>query len=136
MTGDAGPANLAFDFAKKGDEPPDEPLSGDLTGPPGAASSPKLLLNVGEVGEALGCGKTRVYELIARGDLPTVKMGRQTRIPTVALAEFLCRKLRSNPSNLQLAQPPHAPSSERGARRKREPRGTDPPLARRDSRRR
>lgn len=48
-----------------------------------------------EVCEALGCGKTYVYELIAREELLTVKLGRLTKIPAVCLAEFVCQKIES-----------------------------------------
>ena len=48
-----------------------------------------------EVGEALGCGKTYVYVLIARGELRTVKLGRLRRILASTLSDFV-RKLVSN----------------------------------------
>lgn len=136
MTSDVGPANLAFDFAEKGAEPLDRPLSGDLAGPRARGPSLRLLLDVREVGEALGCGKTYVYELIARGELPTVKLGRLTRIPAFALAEFVGRKLGSNPGNLLLDPPSDAPFPQSGARRTRELPSTDAHSARRDGRRR
>jgi excisionase family DNA binding protein len=136
MTNDAGPANLAFDFAEKGAEPLDRPLTGDLAGPRAHGPSRTLLLDVREVGEALGCGKTYVYELIARGELPTVKLGRLTRIPAFALADFVGRKLGSNPSNPLLEQPSDAPFRQRGARPTRDVPGTDAQSARRDGPRR
>ena len=136
MTSDVGPANLAFDFAEKGADPLDRPLTGDLAGPRARGPSPRLLLDVREVGEALGCGKTYVYELIARGELPTVKLGRLTRIPAFALAEFVGRKLGSNPSNLLPGQSSDAPFPQSGARHTREVPGTDAQSARRDGPRR
>lgn len=136
MTTDGGPANLAFDFAENGAEPLDRPLTADLAGPRGRGPSPKLLLDVREVGEALGCGKTYVYDLIARGELPTVKLGRLTRIPAFALAEFVDRKLGPNPSDLGPGQRPDAPFPESGARRTRELHSTDAQSARRDGRKR
>ena len=53
----------------------------------------RLLLDVREVGEQLGCGRTLVYQLIARGELPVVKLGRLTRIPASALETFVARRL-------------------------------------------
>ena len=95
MTADLGPENLAFDFAEGGDEPPDRVWQRGPSSRSGIGPATRLLLDVREVGEALGCGKTYVYELIARGQLRTVKLGRLTRIPADALAEFV-RKLESN----------------------------------------
>ena len=95
MKGDHGPPNLAFDFAEEGDEPIGQTPTGDLTQVAASRPPRKLLLDVREVGEALGCGKTYVYELIARDELLTVKLGRLTRIPAESLAEFVCRKIES-----------------------------------------
>ena len=52
----------------------------------------KLLLNVNEVASALGCGRTYVYGMIQRGELPVVKLGRLTRIQVSTLAEFVSRQ--------------------------------------------
>ena len=49
----------------------------------------KLLLDVKEVASVLGCGRTYVYGMIQRGELPVVKLGRLTRIPVRAVAEFV-----------------------------------------------
>ena len=95
MKSDDGPPNLAFDFEENDAEPLDQPPTEDLTQLAVTSPRTKLLLDVREVGEALGCGKTYVYELIARGDLLTVKLGRLTRVPAASLAEFVCRKIES-----------------------------------------
>ena len=92
---DYRPPNLVFDFAEKGAEPLDQPPNGDLTKLAATPPTARLLLDVREVGEALGCGKTYVYELIARGELLTVKLGRRTKIPAACLAEFVYRKIES-----------------------------------------
>lgn len=54
----------------------------------------KRLLDVREVAAILGCGRTYVYELIGTRALPTIKLGRLTRIPVGAVDEFVSRKLR------------------------------------------
>ena len=92
---DHGPPNLVFDFAEKGTEPLGQPPTGDLAHQAATSPPAKLLLDVREVGEALGCGKTFVYELIARGELRKVKLGRRTKIPAACLAEFVYRKIES-----------------------------------------
>ena len=48
-----------------------------------------MLLDVRQVAARLGCGRTLVFELIARGELPVVKLGRLTRIPESALRDFI-----------------------------------------------
>lgn len=65
-------------------------IATDSSAPP-ARRAPLALLTVREVAFALGCGRTSVYGLIARGELPTVKVGRLTRIPVSAVAEFVSR---------------------------------------------
>lgn len=52
----------------------------------------KLLLDVREAASVLGCGRTYVYGMIQRGELPAVKLGRLTRIPTASLREFVERQ--------------------------------------------
>lgn len=54
--------------------------------PPGAGP---LLYRPEEAAEMLGCGRAYVYQLIARGTLHSVKVGRLRRIPAVALNEFI-----------------------------------------------
>lgn len=40
----------------------------------------RRLLDIAEVAIALHCGKSYAYELIAKGDIPSVKLGRLTRV--------------------------------------------------------
>jgi excisionase family DNA binding protein len=49
----------------------------------------KLLLTPEEAAEMLGIGRTKVYELMASGQLRSVKIGRCRRITTTALTEFV-----------------------------------------------
>lgn len=50
-----------------------------------------LLLTIVEVGAKLGIGRSSVYELIRKQQLETVKIGRCTRVPAVAVATFVER---------------------------------------------
>lgn len=51
----------------------------------------KLLVDVREAASLLGCGRTYIYGMIQRGELPIVKLGRLTRIQVSALADFVSR---------------------------------------------
>jgi excisionase family DNA binding protein len=48
-------------------------------------SSHRLLLRPAEVADALGLGRTKVYTLLAQGDLPSVRIGGAVRVPVDAL---------------------------------------------------
>jgi len=52
----------------------------------------RLLLKPMEVADLLGIGRSLVYELIATGELPSIRIGRCIRIPSEALAEWIKNK--------------------------------------------
>jgi excisionase family DNA binding protein len=49
----------------------------------------RLLLRIPEVAETLGIGRTKIYELIATGELPTIRVGRAVRISVSALQKWV-----------------------------------------------
>ena len=49
---------------------------------------PERLLTVAEAAEAMSCGRTLVYDLMARGELRSIRAGRLRRIPASAIAEL------------------------------------------------
>lgn len=49
----------------------------------------KLLLTPVEAAAALGVGRSKVYELMRSGDLPSVRIGACRRIPAEGLMAFL-----------------------------------------------
>jgi excisionase family DNA binding protein len=53
----------------------------------------KILLSLREVAERLSLGKTKVYELVQRGQLSHIHIGRAVRVPTSALEAFVQRRL-------------------------------------------
>lgn len=53
----------------------------------------KLLLRPAEVGETLGVGRSKVYELLASGDLPSIRIGGSVRVPVDALRAWIDRQL-------------------------------------------
>ena len=56
----------------------------------------RLLLRPLEAAAALGIGKTKIYELILKRQIPVVRIGRATRIPEAGLAEFIARHTESD----------------------------------------
>lgn len=51
----------------------------------------KLLLDVDEAAEALGVKRTHLYQLLGRGELESVKIGRSRRVPVGALEDYVAR---------------------------------------------
>jgi excisionase family DNA binding protein len=54
----------------------------------------KLMLRPMEVAEAIGCGRSKIYALLAAGVLPSVRLGgRSVRVPARALREWVDKQL-------------------------------------------
>jgi excisionase family DNA binding protein len=53
------------------------------------ATGEQLLLRPAEAAQRLGIGRTKVYELMASGELRSVKIGAARRISATALADFV-----------------------------------------------
>lgn len=53
----------------------------------------KVLLTIDEVAQAMGLGRTFVYELVMRREILSVKLGRKRRIPVSALNDFVARQI-------------------------------------------
>lgn len=51
-----------------------------------------LLLRAREVAHLLGIGRSKVYEMMGTGELPTVRIGTAVRIPTKALEEWVLKR--------------------------------------------
>jgi excisionase family DNA binding protein len=70
----------------------DDPLLlvGLRTGEDAVKAEP-LLLAPEVAAERLQCGRTMIYELMATGQIESVKVGRLRRIPTAALAAYVAR---------------------------------------------
>jgi excisionase family DNA binding protein len=53
----------------------------------------KLLVRPAEAAEAIGIGRSKIYELLARGDLPSVRIGSSVRVPVEALRAWIAKQL-------------------------------------------
>ncbi len=53
----------------------------------------RLLLRPTEAAEAIGIGRSKVYELLASGELPSIRIGGSVRVPVDALRAWIDRQL-------------------------------------------
>lgn len=49
----------------------------------------KWLLKPSEAAQVLGIGRSLIYELIARGEIPSVRLGRCLRVPIESLQQWI-----------------------------------------------
>jgi excisionase family DNA binding protein len=52
----------------------------------------RLLLRPTEAATALGIGRSKAYELLRSGDLPSVRVGRAVRVPIEGLRDWIARQ--------------------------------------------
>ncbi len=53
------------------------------------AAGPEKLLSVTEAADALGIGRSALYDLIGRGEVRTLKVGRRRLVPSGAIARYI-----------------------------------------------
>jgi excisionase family DNA binding protein len=53
----------------------------------------KLLLKPQEAAETLGVSRSKAYELIAAGTIPSIRVGCSVRVPVAALREWIALQL-------------------------------------------
>ena len=69
---------------------PARPSSPTPVPPPARRSVPeKLALRPAEAAETLGISRSKLYALMARGEVPTIRIGKSLRVPMAALRERL-----------------------------------------------
>ncbi|HKU24561.1 MAG TPA: helix-turn-helix domain-containing protein [Candidatus Sulfotelmatobacter sp.] len=51
-----------------------------------------ICVRVNEAARMIGVGRTKLYELIAAGEVKTVKLGKATRITTASLRDLIKRR--------------------------------------------
>ena len=52
----------------------------------------RLLLRPMEAAEAIGVGRSKVYELLASGELPSIRIGGSVRVPVSKLRDWIERR--------------------------------------------
>lgn len=61
-------------------------------------SDERRVFNVVEAAAILGIGRSKLYELIAAGEIRTIHIGRLCKIPVAAIDEFLASRPSTPPS--------------------------------------
>ena len=52
----------------------------------------KMLLRPVEAAELIGVGRSKLYQLLASGDLPSIRIGSSVRVPVDALRAWIARQ--------------------------------------------
>jgi len=58
-----------------------------------------VLLHVIEAARVLALSRARVYQLIAAGELPHIRIGKSVRVPRAALLRYIERRIVNNDDN-------------------------------------
>lgn len=53
----------------------------------------RLLLRPIEAAEAIGVGRSKIYELLASGELPSIRIGSSVRVPVDALRAWIAQQV-------------------------------------------
>ena len=69
------------------------PLPGGKS--PQSAANARLLMTIPEAAQVLAIGTTLAYELVGRGVLPHVRLGRAIRVPRGALEAWIAANTRA-----------------------------------------
>jgi excisionase family DNA binding protein len=95
--------------------------------PPALAPAPTKLLTVQEVADHLAVSRSKAYELLYKGEIQSLTIGRTRRVSAAALTEFIARPKENpfdyHPAPRQLStrqvSPPKAPAPSQPSTRKR-----------------
>jgi excisionase family DNA binding protein len=53
----------------------------------------RLLLRPAECADAIGVSRSKTYDLIATGEIPSIRVGGSVRVPVAELREWIGRRL-------------------------------------------
>lgn len=65
----------------------------------------QMLLRAEEAARALGIGRSKLYALVAAGEIPVIRIGRATRIPAAALERWVEERTVPGATSSQVAGP-------------------------------
>jgi excisionase family DNA binding protein len=67
----------------------ERPIDGKASADKGGHDMEPLLLKAGEVAKLLGLGRSKVFAMLAVGELPVIRIGRSVRVPHAALEDWI-----------------------------------------------
>jgi len=70
-----------------------------LTDQPSPPDAPPVLLHIIEAARILALSRARVYQLIAAGELPHIRIGKSVRVPRAALLRYIERRIVDSDDN-------------------------------------
>ena len=65
----------------------ERPIDGKASADEGGHAMEPLLLKAGDVAKLLGLGRSKVFAMLAVGELPAIRIGRSVRVPRAALQD-------------------------------------------------
>jgi excisionase family DNA binding protein len=74
---------------------------------------PSMVLTVPEAGQKLGLSRGSAYAAAARGDIPTIRIGRLLRVPKAALDRLLDNTNTAEPQGSRDCHDPTSPCARR-----------------------
>jgi len=67
----------------------ERPIDGKSSADEGGPDMEPLLLKAGDVAKLLGLGRSKVFAMLAVGELPVIRIGRSVRVPRAALEGWI-----------------------------------------------
>jgi len=67
----------------------ERPIDGKSSADEGGPAMEPLLLKAGEAAKLLGLGRSKVFAMLAVGELPVIRIGRSVRVPRAALERWI-----------------------------------------------
>ena len=67
----------------------ERPIEGKSSADEGGPAAEPLLLKAGDVAKLLGLGRSKVFAMLAVGELPVIRIGRSVRVPRAALEDWI-----------------------------------------------
>jgi excisionase family DNA binding protein len=61
----------------------------------GGSNMEKQLLRPVEAANLLGLGRSKTYELMKSGEIPSIRIGKSVRVPAKALSEWIDSKVKN-----------------------------------------
>jgi excisionase family DNA binding protein len=92
----------------------ERPIDGKSSADEGGHAMEPLLLKAGDVAKLLGLGRSKVFAMLAVGELPVIRIGRSVRVPRAALEDWIAERTQRASGRSGDADPLFAEVEDRG----------------------